>query len=239
MLRLPKYTAIDGVFKHLFNSFRARNFVLCGMTLFDYPADGKENLLPEDGTVNYFGKIFGREKADELARRLLTEIRWEQDQAILFGKRIVTKRKVAWYGDMPFEYTYSNTTKIALRWTPDLEFLKRVAEETTGESYNSCLLNLYHDGSEGMAWHSDGETDLKPNGAIASMSFGAERKFAFKHKRTGEKVELILEHGSLLVMKDQTQTHWLHRLPPTKKVSQPRVNLTFRTIVNHPADQIF
>lgn len=81
------------------------------------------------------------------------------------------------------------------------------------------MLNLYHSGNEGMAWHSDGETDLKKDGAIASLSFGAERKFAFKHKQTSEKVELILEHGSLLVMKDTTQTHWLHRLPPTKKIT--------------------
>jgi alkylated DNA repair dioxygenase AlkB len=109
--------------------------------------------------------------------------------------------------------------------------LKHKIEQETGETFNSCLLNLYHDGSEGMAWHSDGEKDLKKNGAIASLSFGAERKFAFKHKDTKEKVELILEHGSLLVMKDETQTHWLHRLPPTTKSKLPRVNLTFRTIV--------
>jgi alkylated DNA repair dioxygenase AlkB len=94
------------------------------------------------------------------------------------------------------------------------------------------LLNLYHTGEEGMAWHSDGEKDLKKDGAIGSMSFGAERKFAFKHKKNQEKVELFLEHGSLLVMKDTTQTHWLHRLPPTKRVASARVNLTFRTIVD-------
>lgn len=82
-----------------------------------------------------------------------------------------------------------------------------------------------------MAWHSDGETDLKKNGAIASLSFGAERKFSFKHKQTKEKVEIFLEHGSLLVMKDVTQTYWLHRLAPTKKVFTARINLTFRTIV--------
>lgn len=94
--------------------------------------------------------------------------------------------------------------------------LKKIAEQTTGETYNSCLLNLYHSGDEGMARHSDAEKDAKKHGAIGSMSFGAERKFAFKHKKTQEKVELILEHGSLLVMKDETQDFWLHRLPPTK-----------------------
>ncbi len=157
-------------------------------------------------------------------------IEWRNDEAIIFGKKIITKRKVAWYGDKAFEYTYSNTSKYALPWTNELLQLKQLAEQESNETYNSCLLNLYHDGSEGMAWHSDGEKDLKKNGAIGSLSFGAERKFAFKHKYSQEKVELILQHGSLLVMKDTTQTYWLHRLPPTKKVTMERVNLTFRTI---------
>jgi alkylated DNA repair dioxygenase AlkB len=109
--------------------------------------------------------------------------------------------------------------------------LKQLAEKHSGHTYNSCLLNLYHNGSEGMAWHSDGEKDLEPNGAIASMSFGAERKFAFKHKETKELININLARGSLLVMKGPTQNQWLHRLPPTKKVTSPRVNLTFRTIV--------
>lgn len=92
------------------------------------------------------------------------------------------------------------------------------------------MLNLYHNGDEGMTWHSDAEKVLKKNGAIGSLSFGAERKFAFKHKQTKETISLILEHGSLLIMKDITQTNWLHRLPPTKLISTPRINLTFRTI---------
>ena len=83
-----------------------------------------------------------------------------------------------------------------------------------------------------MGWHSDDEKSLAREQAIASLSFGAERKFAFKHKRTGETGSLLLEHGSLLVMKGATQTNWLHRLPPTKKVLQPRINLTFRTMLS-------
>lgn len=200
------------------------------MNLFDIEFDSEKNLLPQDGTVNYYGKVFSREESDFYLKYLLKEILWKSDEAVIFGKLIETKRKVAWFGDESFEYTYSGRTKRAEKWTPKLLQLKEKAEELTGETYNSCLLNLYHDGSEGMAYHSDGEKDLKKNGAIASLTFGAERKFSFKHKITKEKVELNLEHGSLLVMKDETQTHWLHRLPPTKKVSLPRVNLTFRTI---------
>jgi len=189
------------------------------------------NFLPKAGIVNYYGPIFSKVDADFYYERLFNRIAWENDQAVIFGKLIITKRKVAWYGAKPFEYTYSNITKTALPWTEELLSLKQKAEELTGETFNSCLLNLYHSGDEGMAWHSDGEKDLKKNGAIASLSFGAERKFAFKHKVDKTTISLDLAHGSLLIMKDTTQTHWLHRLPPTKKVAKPRINLTFRTIV--------
>ena len=202
------------------------------MDLFNFEYDTERNLLPKDGTVNYYGKILSVEEADSFYKALLNGIEWKNDEAVLFGKHILTKRKVAWYGEKNFKYTYSNTTKEALPWTKELVVLKELIEVKTGEKFNSCLLNLYHDGNEGMAWHSDGEKDLKKNGAIGSLSFGAERKFAFKHKETKETVSLILQNGSLLVMKDTTQTHWLHRLPPTKLISKPRINLTFRTIVS-------
>lgn len=200
------------------------------MELFKDLIDPKRNLLPHDGTVNYYGKVIP--KADYYLHQLLHRIEWRPDEAVIFGKHITTKRKVAWYGDRPFDYTYSNTTKQALPWTEELLALKEIIENATHETFNSCLLNLYHSGEEGMAWHSDGEKDLKRNGAIGSVSLGAERKFSFKHKVTKQRVDVNLEHGSLLVMTGTTQTHWLHRLPPTKKVSTPRVNLTFRTIVN-------
>ncbi|MDM1297050.1 alpha-ketoglutarate-dependent dioxygenase AlkB [Empedobacter falsenii] len=200
------------------------------MDLFNDLFDGQENLLPKDGTVNYFGQIMSDEESHHYYSVLLNEIEWKNDQAIIFGKLIETKRKIAWYGDFPFAYTYSKITKTALPWTDTLLELKKLAEEKTGETYNSCLVNLYHDGSEGMAWHSDGEKQLKRHGAIASLSFGAERKFGFKHKETKEVIALNLASGSLLVMKNETQDYWLHRLPPTKKVNSPRINLTFRTI---------
>lgn len=201
------------------------------MELFDNQIDNADNLLPGDGIVNYYGRIFDKPASDQFLFLLLHNIDWRNDQAVIFGKKIITRRKVAWYGSRPFGYTYSGITKTALPWTKTLLEIKSCVEEQTGETFNSCLLNLYHNGEEGMAWHSDGEADLKKDGAIASLSFGAERKFAFKHKLTGAKVELVLTHGSLLVMKGTTQTHWLHRLPVTKRIHTPRVNLTFRTIV--------
>lgn len=202
------------------------------MDLFNQ-ANQLENLLPKNGTVIYYGCVYNREEADKYYTSLLNNIHWKNDEAIIFGKRLITKRKVAWYADKPFEYQYSKITKMALQFTPELIKIKQKVERLTNETYNSCLLNLYHNGSEGMAWHSDGEKDLKENGAIASLTFGAERKFGFKHKQTKETVYKILEHGSLLVMKDETQKHWLHRLPPTKLKHRPRVNLTFRTIVEN------
>jgi len=202
------------------------------MDLFDNRPSATINLLPEGGTVNYYGQIIPTALANQYYEALLNTIVWKNDEAVIFGKHILTKRKVAWYGDVEFEYTYSNITKKALKWTDELLRLKTLVEEKSGETYNSCLLNLYHNGDEGMAWHSDGEKDLKKNGAIASISFGAERKFAFKHKQTKQVVSLILANGSLLVMKDETQTNWLHRLPPTKLIKTPRINLTFRTIVS-------
>ncbi len=200
------------------------------MSLFEDISDHPFNLLPKDGTVHYYGKVFSQEKSDLYYDYLLNRIPWEHDEAVIFGKLILTKRKVAWFGEKPFEYTYSKRTKLAKIWTSELLELKQKCEEISGETYNSCLLNLYHDGSEGMAYHSDGEKDLKKHGAIASLTFGAKRKFLFKHKTTQEKIELFLENGSLLVMKGTTQDHWLHRLPPTTKIKTPRINLTFRTI---------
>ena len=200
------------------------------MDLFDRSANEPRNILPFDGLVQYHGPVMPLDLAGRYFQTLLAEIDWQPDRAFIFGKNIETKRKVAWYGSSDFSYTYSNTTKTAKPWTATLLELKEIAETESGESFNSCLLNLYHDGSEGMAWHSDGEVDLKKNGAIGSLSLGAERKFSFKHKKTGKSVSRVLEHGSLLVMKGETQTHWLHRLPPTKVAHGARVNLTFRTI---------
>ncbi len=202
------------------------------MNLFENEIDENVNLLPEGGTANYFGRVLTHQQANYYFDLLMKTIEWKNDEAVIFGKHIITKRKVAWYADNDFSYTYSNITKQALRWTDELLELKKLVEEKTGETYNSCLLNLYHNGDEGMAWHSDDEKALGKNTAIGSFSFGAERKFYFRHRRTKETVSLVLEHGSLLVMKDATQTNWLHRLPPTKKVRHARINLTFRTMVN-------
>ena len=188
-------------------------------------------ILNKDGLVNYYGKILTSEEANQYLGLLMQNILWKNDEVVIFGKHIVTKRKTAWYGDSDYLYTYSNITKQALPWTKELYGLKQMVEEFAGVKFNSCLLNSYHNGDEGMGWHSDDEESLGKNNTIASLSLGAERKFLFKHKQTKQIISFILEHGSILIMKEATQRNWLHSLPKSKNIVQPRINLTFRTIV--------
>lgn len=187
-----------------------------------------QNQLPFDGEVFYFPLVFNPAEAERYFNELLTSILWERDQLVLFGKKITTKRKVAWYGDPALSYTYSHVTKCAKPWIPLLWELKNKVEEITHVTYNACLLNLYHNGEEGMSWHSDDEKELDENGKIASLSFGAERKFVFRHKQNKQKVSFLLQNGSVLLMDSTTQQHWQHALLKTKKIQFPRINLTFR-----------
>ena len=184
-----------------------------------------------DGIAYYYGKILTFDQANRYFHSLLQNIPWKNDEVVVFGKHIVTKRKTAWYGDSNYVYIYSNTMKQALPWTRELVNIKQIIENLSNTKFNSCLLNLYHDGSEGMGWHSDDEKSIEDNSTIASVSFGAERKFSFKHKQGNKIISVFLEHGSLLLMKDSTQKNWLHSLPKSEKITLPRINLTFRRMV--------
>ena len=191
------------------------------------------NLLPKDGTVHYYGKIFTEEQSAIYYVKLLNEINWQHDVVKIFGKEIITKRKVAFLGDEGISYKYSGKTKIAEKWLKFILEIKSTVEQISGEKFNACLLNYYHNGSEAMSWHSDNEKEILKHSAIASVSFGAERKFGFKHNFTKEEISLKLENGSLLIMKDETQIYWKHKLYTNAKITEPRINLTFRTIVNN------
>ena len=188
------------------------------------------NLLPEGGEVYYFGKILTQKESIKFFQKLIDTINWKNDEVFIFGKKIVTSRKTAWYGYENFEYTYSKMTKKANIFTPELLELKEMVQQRTAIEFNSVLLNLYHSGEEGMGWHSDAEAELGRNPPIASLSLGAERKFVLKNKTSKEKVSLNLGNGSLLLMKGETQKNWVHSLPKSKKVKAPRINLTFRSI---------
>ena len=186
------------------------------------------NIINQDGQAHYFVIIVNAEQKHTYFNELLNKIEWTNEKLIMFGKEITTKRKVAFYGDSLMSYTYSNKTKQALAWTPLLLEIKNLTTSYTGSHYNACLLNLYHDGEEGMGWHSDDEKEIIPNSSIASLSFGAERKFAIKHKTTKETHSILLENGSLFEMLGSFQKHWLHSMPKSKKIIAPRINLTFR-----------
>ncbi|MGB4446796.1 MAG: alpha-ketoglutarate-dependent dioxygenase AlkB [Cloacibacterium sp.] len=193
------------------------------------------NLLPKDGTVHYYGKIFTEEQSEIYYVKLLNEVNWQHDVIKMFGKEIVTKRKVAFLGDEGISYKYSGKNKIAENWLKFILEIKSMVEQISGEKFNACLLNYYHNGSEAMSWHSDNEKEILKDSAIASVSFGAERKFGFKHNFSKEEISLMLENGSLLIMKDETQIYWKHKLYTNVKIIEPRINLTFRTIVKDEA----
>lgn len=186
------------------------------------------NFLPYDGAVYYVPDWLVENESAGYFEHFLTEIDWQHDIVHIFGKRYVTGRKVAWYGSQPYAYTYSKSTRYAKPWTSSLRDLRKKLEKFTGKSFDTCLLNLYHNGQEGMGWHSDDEPELKKNGTIASVSLGEARPFSLRHKALKERIDLLLQPGSLLLMEDETQQFWQHSLPKRKRIHNPRINLTFR-----------
>ena len=186
------------------------------------------NIIDQDGIALYHEKVLTDEQIKPLYEELLNKINWENERVVMFGKEIITKRKVAFYSDPLIAYTYSSKTKIGLPWKDPLFILKNIVESLTKQTYNACLLNLYHNGEEAMGWHSDNEKEIVVNSSIASLSIGASRKFSFKHKVTKETISIQLGNGSLLEMKGTIQSHWLHTLPKSKKITESRINLTFR-----------
>ena len=203
--------------------------------LFDTPkSDPLVNLLPKDGEVNYFSSIINEKQCFDLLNTLLATLNWEADQLFMFGQKITTLRKIAWVADQGCSYTYSGVKKNPQPWTSELLFIKNRIEEIALCEFNSCLLNLYHNGNEAMGWHSDDEIELDSKAPIASLSLGSTRKFAFRHQQDKTSTSIFLENGSLLLMKPPTQKFWNHSLLKTKTVITPRVNLTFRKIVLNP-----
>lgn len=189
------------------------------------------SLLPFDGEVLYFGRVLTPEQASGYLHTLDRSVDWKQEELLLFGRRHILGRRVAWYGDPGMAYTYSGVKRNPLPWTRELLTLRESVSAISGTSFNSCLLNRYADGTQGMGWHSDDEPELGPEPVIASLSFGAERTMRFRHKQSGATAEVLLEHGSLLLMRGATQMFWKHALPVRKRVPDLRINLTFRHIL--------
>jgi alkylated DNA repair dioxygenase AlkB len=186
------------------------------------------NLLPTDGVLRYISQFLTLIESDELFRKLHNELNWQPDVIKMYGKEIITARKVIWMSQNNLPYTYSGTLKQGIPFTEEIAFLKNKLEQYTNTKFNACLLNFYQNGKQAMGWHSDNESSIVPNSTIASISLGAERDFYFKHKQSNQKVSVFLENGSLCLMENQIQQYWLHQLPVRTKVLAPRINLTFR-----------
>lgn len=196
-------------------------------------APSSQNLLDKDGSAYYYPDFINAADCTRLMNHLETSLQWESDQLLMFGKRVTMRRKVAWVGDQNCSYTYSGVKKEAQPWIPELLSIKKQMEELTNSEFNSCLLNLYHDGADGMGWHSDDEKELDVQSPIASLSLGAIRKFAFRHKQDKSTISLFLENGSALIMHSPTQQFWQHALLKTTTIHTRRINLTFRNIIPH------
>ena len=190
-----------------------------------------------DGELLYAPDFLDPVDADQFLRQLLDGIEWEQHQVTIFGRQLPAPRLSAWYGDPDARYTYSGLSLTPRPWTEPLSTLKTQIEAVADSTFNSVLLNHYRDGQDSMGWHSDDEPELGPAPTIASLSLGGTRRFLLKHKYRKElaPVELALGHGSLLIMRGQTQMYWKHQIPKTKRPVDARINLTFRRIVKQGA----
>ena len=170
----------------------------------------------------------------EILTQLVEETPWRQEEVTVWGKTHMQPRLVAWYGDDAQSYSYSGITMSALPWTPALLQIKRKVETLCQHSFNSVLLNSYRDHRDGMGLHSDDEPELGIAPFIASVTFGALRQFVMKHRYRKDiaNVKLLLPSGSLLLMKGETQSYWKHGVPKQTKPCGPRLNLTFRQILD-------
>lgn len=184
-----------------------------------------------DADVLYYPIFFEPKKADDLYKKLLNTINWQQDTIKVFGKTYLQPRLTSLYANNSNTYTYSNVTMHPNLFTEELLWIKNEIEKVCLTQFTTCLLNLYRNGQDSNGWHSDNEKELGKNPVIASVSFGEERRFHLKHKAHKDHRKTIqLQHGSLLIMQGPTQEHWLHQIPKTSKVIQPRINLTYRVI---------
>lgn len=196
-------------------------------------------MLP-DGELLLIRNWLAPDIASDSFHRLQEETAWEQSTIFIAGRPVKIPRLNAWYGEPDAHYRYSGRTFAPLPWTPLLRELRDGIQQTYNDTqpqqavhFNSALLNLYRDGADSVAWHADDEPELGPSPQIASLSLGASRRFLLKPRKGGDRLELTLEHGSLLFMLGDLQRFWLHAVPKTRREVGPRISLTFRHVMSH------
>lgn len=195
-------------------------------------SNSNDNILPFNGEVLLYSNAFTADESDVMMRSLVNGIAWKHEAILMFGKQVMQPRLTAWYGDSGNSYSYSGITMQPLPWTADLLRIKQTAETIAGTQFNSALLNYYRNGQDSMGWHRDNESTLGRNPAIASVSFGAARKFQLRYYSDKSITRNIqLTHGSLLLMRGETQHYWEHQLPKVKADTGARINITFRVIM--------
>jgi len=204
--------------------------------------DDLENgiALPiEDGQLHYFPNAFTETEADVLMQQCTTGLPWRQDRISIAGKLILIPRLQCWLGDTEAQYSYSNLVLSPQPWPQFLSKIKARIETLSAHSFNSALANYYRDGADSVDWHSDDETELGKAPVIASLSLGTSRVFELKHryKKSLQAVKILLNHGSLLIMKGSTQQYWRHRIAKVKDVYEPRINFTFRRIFHNEVER--
>ncbi len=181
--------------------------------------------------IDLISAFFPSEESDQLMAALKTDVEWRQEPILIYGKKVMQPRLTAWYGDENASYRYSGIEMKPLPWIPALTLIRNRIQQQTGFEFNSVLLNQYRDGKDSMGWHRDNEPELGNSPVIASVSFGASRRFLFrKYCEHDQKMEIMLGHGSLLIMKGETQTYWEHSIPKMMRVTDARINLTFRWV---------
>jgi alkylated DNA repair dioxygenase AlkB len=191
-----------------------------------------KNLISQDGELYYLPGFIPAGETQTIFQRLEQEMNWQQEVVTIVGRTVPVPRLVAWHGDEGAIYQYSGLTHYPKPWTETLLALKQAIEDTSRHGFNSVLGNLYRNGQDSMGWHSDQEKVLGRNPVIASLSLGQERLFKLRHNKTGETVDIVLADGSLLLMAGALQHHWRHCVPKSAKATNPRINLTFRKIIN-------
>lgn len=189
-------------------------------------------MLPFDGSALLYRDFIDANRAGDVFRRLMDEIQWEQRDIVVFGKQHREPRLSTWHSEPHISYTYSGVLRSPQPWTPLLEELRDECADAAGATFNAVLANLYRNGNDGVGWHADNEASNGREPTIASLSFGASRHFDFRHRQTKETIHVQLDPGSLLVMSGLSQHCWVHQLPRAKRVTEPRINLTFRRIVS-------
>ena len=200
------------------------------LNLFEEPQEENKIVQILNGEYLYIPNFFDVPKANEYLKTFKENIIWKQESMNMYGKQVMFPRLTSWYGESDKPYTFSGITLQPHPWTKELLEIKAVIEPVCEVVFNSVLLNLYRDGNDSISWHTDAEKELGRNPLIASVNFGAERKFQIRHNQTQEIIDIHLKHGSLLVMQGELQHFWKHQVPKQKKITEERINLTFRVI---------